>query len=110
MDDKSIVSRRAFLKVSGALGVSAVAGTALLLAGCTEEQTSGEQIYTIIVTSGATITESNLTTGRYKYKKKCSACGWESMTATTVDGVSVSDEFKCPRCGYQQKVVIAVSS
>jgi len=110
MDTTNTLTRRAFLKTSGAAGVALVAGAAGLLAACTTEQPDGEAIYSIVVKSGAIITDSNLTTGRYKYKKKCSSCGYESMLATTVEGTSVFDEFKCPRCGHQQKIVIEVSS
>jgi len=108
MNDKNTLTRRSFLKSSGALGV--VAGAATLLAACTTEQPDNEAIYTITVKSGATLTESNSTTGRYKYKKKCSSCGYESIFATTVNGKSVLDEFKCPRCGFLQKIEIVVST
>lgn len=110
-DETQALSRRVFLKTCGAMGAVALVGAASLISGCTGElTTTGEAIYTIIAVKGATLTESDLTSGRYKYKQKCSSCGWQSFFATSVDGIGVTDEFKCPRCGFHQKVEISVTS
>jgi len=106
-ENKQALSRREFLKTS-TLGVVAAAGAAVLLSGCATGAPAVPGNYTFTVISGATLTESDASTGRYKYKKHCKNCGWESSMATSVNGTSVSDEFKCPRCGYQQKVEIEV--
>jgi len=108
---ENTMSRRVFLMASGTAGVAALVGGSSLLSGCSAPSSSGGEgaVYTFTVISGAVLIESDPSTGRYKYKKKCRVCGWEEMFSSTETGTGVSEEFKCPQCGNVQEVNIVVS-
>lgn len=108
-----VMSRRMFLKASGLAGVFAAIGGLLAEGGCSTGSGSGAAAgsgdhYTFKVVSGAVITSSDPATGKYQYKQHCENCGWNEVFARSVDGVSVNDEFTCPRCGSHQVVNIVV--
>ena len=103
------LTRRLFVKMCGVFGTSAALGGASLLSGCSTDGGEKEALYHFTVISGAVLTDSDQSTGKYKYKQKCSSCGWESVLSTEENGTGVTDEFTCPRCGYHQEVRIVVS-
>ncbi|MCL1789826.1 MAG: twin-arginine translocation signal domain-containing protein [Peptococcaceae bacterium] len=102
------LSRRDFLKVSSAVGLAVIVGETSLLTGCSSDTGVEGEVYAFTILVGAIFVDKNENTGKYKYKKKCSACGWES-SSISVKGVGVSSEYTCPKCGSHQIVRILVS-
>jgi len=101
------ISRREFFMACGFAGAASVVS---LMSGCNNNEAGTGGTYTFDVVSGAILVESDPKTGTYKYEKRCTACGWESKSPTTVkNGKSVNDSFVCPQCHFKQIVVINVS-
>jgi len=107
-----MLSRREFFKAFGFAGIVAALGGLGSASGCASSSTpnaASGQHYTFTVVSGATITQSNAQTGKYKYKRHCDTCGWEELMSRSVSAEDVNDSFTCPRCGSFQVVKITVA-